>query len=72
MHRTTVEIDLDAFHAAEANLGTRGFKETLNRALDDVNRRAALDRAVRYVEDARESVPRWDVLDRSRHPREAR
>ncbi len=66
MHRTTVEIDLDAFHAAERNLGTRGFKETLNRALDDVNRRAALDRAVRYVEQERESVPGWDALERSR------
>ena len=66
MHRTTVEIDLDAFHAAERNLGTRGFKETLNRALDDVNRRAALDRAVRYVEQERDSVPGWDALERSR------
>ncbi len=66
MHRTTVEIDLDAFHAAERNLGTRGFKETLNRALDDVNRRAALDRAVRYVEQERDSVPGWEALERSR------
>jgi len=69
MHRTTVEIDLDAFHAAERNLGTRGFKETLNRALADVNRRAALDRAVRYVEQDRESLPRWDALERSRRLR---
>jgi hypothetical protein len=68
MHRTTVEIDLDAFHAAERNLGTQGFKETLNRALEDVNRRAALDRAVRYVELGRESLPRWHVLERARHP----
>jgi hypothetical protein len=69
MHRTTVEIDLDAFHAAERNLGTRGFKETLNRALADVNRRAALDRAVRYVEQGRESLPHWDALERSRRLR---
>lgn len=68
MHRTTVEIDLDEFHAAERNLGTRGYKETLNRALEDVNRRAALDRAVRYLEEGRESVPRWDALQRSRRP----
>jgi hypothetical protein len=68
MHRTTVEIDLDAFHAAERNLGTRGFKETLNRALEDVNRRAALDRAIRYVEQERESMPGWDVLERARRP----
>ncbi|HZN21487.1 MAG TPA: hypothetical protein VFB57_02880 [Gaiellaceae bacterium] len=67
MHRTTVELDLDAFHAAERNLGTRGFKETLNRALEDVNRRAALDRAVRYVEDRRESLPAWEALERTRH-----
>jgi hypothetical protein len=68
MHRTTVEIDLDEFRAAERNLGTRGYKQTLNRALEDVNRRASLDRAVRYLEDGRESVPSWDVLERSRHP----
>lgn len=68
MHRTTVEIDLDELRAAERNLGTRGYKETLNAALEDVNRRAALDRAVRYLEEGRESVPRWDALERSRRP----
>ena len=64
MHRTTVEIDLDLLHAAERNLGTRGYKQTLNRALEDVNRRAALDRAARYLDDGRESVPSWDALQR--------
>ena len=68
MHRTTVELDLDAFHNAERNLGTRGFKETLNRALEEVNARAALDRAVRYVEERRESLPRWETIERSRRP----
>jgi hypothetical protein len=66
MHRTTVEIDLDELRAAERNLGTQGYKQTLNAALEDVNRRAALDRAVRYLEDGRESVPSWDSLRRSR------
>lgn len=68
MHRTTVEIDLDLLRAAERNLGTRGYKQTLNRALEDVNRRAALDKAVRYLDDGRESVPSWDALQRSRQP----
>jgi hypothetical protein len=60
MHRTTVEIDIQQFREAERNLGTHGFKETINRALTAVNRLAALERAVGYLEQGRESVPDWD------------
>lgn len=62
MHRTTVEIDVRELRAAERNLGTSGFKETINRALATVNRLAALERAVRYLERERDSVPDWDAF----------
>ncbi len=37
MHKTTIEVDLDELREAESNLGTAGFKETVNGALRDVN-----------------------------------
>ena len=49
MHKTTIEVNLDALHEAERNLGTSGFKETVNGALAEVNRRAALKRAAERV-----------------------
>lgn len=57
MHKTTIEVDLDALGDAELNLGTKGFKETVNRALDDVNRRAALKRAAERVRAGDFHVP---------------
>lgn len=60
MHKTTVEIDLQQLQEAARNLGTQGFKATINSALAQVNRRAALDRAVRYLEEERETLPDWD------------
>jgi hypothetical protein len=59
MHRTTVEIDVRQLRLAERNLGTQGYKETINRALATVNRLAALERAVTYLEQGRESIPDW-------------
>ena len=48
-HKTTVEIDTDELRKAEAVLGTSGIKETVNGALKEVNRRAALEEAASYV-----------------------
>lgn len=62
MHRTTVEVDVRQLREAERNLGTSGFKETINRALATVNRLAALERAVRYLELERDSVPDWNAF----------
>ena len=62
MHKTTVAIDLEALRKAEENLGTHGFKQTINRALVEVNRRIALERGVRYLEEGHESVPDWETL----------
>ena len=55
--KTTVEIDTDAVHEAERTLGTQGLKETVNAALRDVNRRAALARAAEYVRERRLQAP---------------
>ena len=68
MHRTTVEVDVRQLREAEQNLGTSGFKETINRALATVNRLAALERAVRYLELERESVPDWNGFWARRRP----
>jgi Arc/MetJ family transcription regulator len=57
MHKTTIEVDLDALGEAERNLGTKGFKETVNGALADVNRRAALRRAAERVRAGDYHVP---------------
>jgi hypothetical protein len=62
MHKTTVEIDLVELRKAEENLGTHGFKDTINSALAAVNRRAALRRGAQYLADRRDSVPDWDEL----------
>lgn len=57
LHKTTVEIDLDALARAQAALGTSGIKETLNAALADVNRRAALKEAAEFVLSGQFHVP---------------
>jgi hypothetical protein len=69
VHKTTVEIDLEEFRQAEGNLGTHGFKETINRALIEVNRRIALEQAVLYVQEGRDSAPDWDTFVARRHGR---
>ena len=66
MHKTTIEVDLGALREAERNLGTEGFKETVNGALHDVNRRAALRRAAQYVREGKLSTPTMSELRRMR------
>lgn len=48
-HRTTVEIDLDAYEGARRALGTTGFRDTVNEALRAVDRRAKLQRAAAAI-----------------------
>ena len=43
-HRTTVDIDLEAFERARLVLGTRGYRDTIDTALREVDRLAALRR----------------------------
>ena len=68
-HKTTVEIDTEALAKAEIALGTNGIKETVNRALAEVNRRDALGRAAQYVEDGQLHVPDERALAAWRAPR---
>jgi len=62
MHKTTVEVDLDQLRKAEENLGTQGFKETINRALEEVNNRAALERGAEYIRQGRLHTPTMEEL----------
>ncbi len=41
-HRTTVDIDIDAYNWARRTLGTRGYRDTINEALREVTRVATL------------------------------
>jgi Arc/MetJ family transcription regulator len=68
-HKTTVEIDTDELARAEIALGTSGIKETVNRALAEVNRRDALGKAARYVEAGALRVPDERTLAAWRAPR---
>ncbi len=69
MHKTTVEIDLDALEEAQRHLGTSGFKETLNRALEEVNAGARARQAAQYVAEGRMSMPTLEELREMRKPR---
>ena len=66
MHKTTIEVDLAELREAERNLGTQGFKETVNGALRDVNRRAALKRGADYLREGKLSTPTMAELRRMR------
>jgi Arc/MetJ family transcription regulator len=48
-HRTTVELDLAELSRAKETLGTRTTRETVNEALREVNRQAALRAAAALV-----------------------
>lgn len=67
-HKTTVEIDTDELERAERVLGTRGIKETVNRALSEVNRRHALEEAARYVLSGKLCLPEEEALAAWREP----
>lgn len=47
--RTSVDLDMDELRAAKETLGTSSIRDTINSALRDVNRRAALRRAASLV-----------------------
>lgn len=68
-HKTTVEIDLDELARAQAALRTHGIKETVNAALREVNRKAALDAAADYVISGAMQVPDEQSWARWREPR---
>ena len=63
-HKTTVEINMNELRTAEDVLGTSG-----NRALAEVNRRAALERAARLVLAGSIHLPDDETWSRWREPR---
>ncbi len=69
MHKTTVELDLDELARAQSVLGTRGVKDTLNAALREVNRRAALLTAADLVRSGAFHVPDETTWAAWREPR---
>ena len=48
-HRTTLELDLVELNRAKRTLGTKTTRETVNRALQEVNRQAKLRAAAGLV-----------------------
>lgn len=64
-----VEIDLDELERARAALQTDGIKSTVNAALREVGRRAALHDAAEYVLSGRMDVPDLDAWAASREPK---
>ena len=69
LHRTTVDIDLDAFDKAREALGTNGFKDTVNAALRRVGREEALARAAQRIREGRFCAPTLEELAELRRPR---
>ena len=55
--KTTVEIDMQELQKAQRRLHTNGIKETVNTALREVNRKAALKDAAEYVLSGKVHVP---------------
>lgn len=66
--KTTVEIDVQELERARAILQTRGIKETVNAALREVNRRAALEGAAAYLLSGRLHAPDEEVWAGWREP----
>lgn len=69
LHRTTVDIDVEAFERARELLGTRGYRDTIDRALREVDRRAALRRAADAIRQGGLNIVRPEDLPKLRRAR---
>lgn len=69
VHRTTIDLDLAAYERARAVLGTRGYRDTVNRALSEVGRLKALRQAAELVREGRVNMVTPDDLETLRTPR---
>jgi hypothetical protein len=67
--KTTVEIDIEQLRTAQEHLHTRGVKDTVNAALREINRRAALAGAADYVLEGKLHVPDDEAWASWREPR---
>ncbi len=71
-HRTTLDLEVGPFERARAILGTRGYKETVNAALREVERHHRLERGAEMIRDGglrRLNVPDPGQLARVRRSR---
>lgn len=69
VHRTTIDIDVDAFEGARGALGTRGYRDTVNEALRAVERAARLKRGADAIRAGGLDVVTPKELDRLRRSR---
>jgi predicted O-methyltransferase YrrM len=49
IHRTTIDIEVEAFRRAREALGTNGYRDTINEALSAVGRAAELRRGAALI-----------------------
>ncbi|MFZ0216608.1 MAG: hypothetical protein WAM30_11805 [Candidatus Dormiibacterota bacterium] len=68
-HRTTVILDEEELGAAQRALGTASATETIRRALQEVNRRAALHRGADLIRGGGLGLARPEDLDELRRSR---
>ncbi len=68
-HRTTIEIDREAFEGARRELGTRGYRDTVNGALNEVVRRAALRRGADLIRSGELNLATPEDIEELRRPR---
>lgn len=69
-HRTTVDIDVDAYNRARQALGTRGYRDTINAALREATRVAALRRGADLIRQGGLNLVSPDDLAKLREPRQ--
>jgi Arc/MetJ family transcription regulator len=69
VHRTTIDLDVNELQLARETLGTTTTKDTVNRALREVNRTAALRRAAALVRHGDLNIVQPDDLASLRRSR---
>ena len=70
LHRTTIDIDVDAYEAARAVLGTRGYRDTIDRALREVTRTERLRRGAELIRRGGLNLVRPEDLTELRRSRQ--
>jgi hypothetical protein len=68
-HKTTIEVEVEAYRRARSALGTRGYKDTVNEALKAVDRAARLRRGADLIRAGGLDLPTPDELEEIRRPR---
>jgi Arc/MetJ family transcription regulator len=69
LHRTTVDIEVDAYEEARRLLGTRGYRDTVNGALREVARIAALRHAADLIRKGGLNLATPEDIEAMRRPR---